>query len=176
MMYNSVILTNIYCHIMTHSAFFGHVRPMTLADVADVAYIEQRVQSHPWSVRQFTDAVSTYQCTVLQVQQKVVGFCILQTVLDEANLLLIAIHPDEQGKGLGAELLAQSLQRLEPTPVQVFLEVRQSNLSAIRLYEKLGFHQIDLRKNYYPCLDGRREHAVIMVKSNVDSFQALFSR
>ena len=102
------------------------------------------------------------------------GFCILQPVLDEANLLLMAIHPNQQGKGFGYELLDYSIQQLKNNPVQIFLEVRESNIPAIHLYEKTGFHQIDLRKNYYPNIDGSKEHAVIMVKTCTDDFAALF--
>ncbi|PWF32529.1 ribosomal-protein-alanine N-acetyltransferase, partial [Yersinia pestis] len=82
----------------------------------------------------------------------------LQPVLDEANLLLMAIDPAQQGQGLGYQLLEASVAMLKNNPVQIFLEVRESNLAAIKLYEKSGFHQIDLRKNYYPNSNGSREH------------------
>lgn len=150
------------------------IRPMTSADVTEIVRIEQAVQSHPWTVQQFRDALTHYRCTVIEQKQQLVGFCILQQVLDEASLLLIAIAPHAQGQGLGTILLSESLQRLQPTPLQIFLEVRQSNQVAIALYEKLGFHQIDVRKNYYPNSQGGREHAIIMVKSNAEHFQDLF--
>lgn len=86
-------------------------------------------------------------------------------MLDEANLLLMAIDPQMQGKGLGYQLLETSIERLENQPVQIFLEVRESNKAAIGLYEKTGFHQIDVRRNYYPTQEGGRENAVIMVKA-----------
>jgi ribosomal-protein-alanine N-acetyltransferase len=111
---------------------------------------------------------------VIEQAGQVVGFCILQPVLDEANLLLMAIHPNQQGKGLGYQLLEQSITLLKNQPVQIFLEVRESNQAAIALYEKSGFHQIDLRKNYYPCPKGGREHAIIMVKACSDDFAQLF--
>ena len=63
---------------------------------------------------------------------------------------------------------------LKNDPVQVFLEVRESNIAAIKLYEKSDFHQIDMRKNYYPQADGSREHAIIMVKACSDDFSKLF--
>lgn len=147
---------------------------MQQADVNAVAQIEKLVQSHPWSTKQFQDAVGSYQCTVIEQAGQVVGFCILQPVLDEANLLLMAIHPNQQGKGLGYQLLEQSITLLKNQPVQIFLEVRESNQAAIALYEKSGFHQIDLRKNYYPCPKGGREHAIIMVKACSDDFAQLF--
>ena len=147
---------------------------MQESDIGRVTEIERLVQTHPWSRQQFQESLASYQCTVYEQANQVVGFCILQPVLDEANLLLMAIHPSQQGKGLGYELLDHSIQQLKNNPVQVFLEVRESNLAAIRLYEKTDFHQIDLRKNYYPNLDGSKEHAVIMVKTCTDDFAALF--
>ncbi|MCJ8162126.1 ribosomal protein S18-alanine N-acetyltransferase [Acinetobacter zhairhuonensis] len=150
------------------------IRLMQHSDVNAVAQIEKLVQSHPWTISQFQDAVESYQSTVIEQAGQVVGFCILQPVLDEANLLLMAIHPNQQGKGLGFQLLELSIALLKNQPVQIFLEVRESNQAAIALYEKAGFHQIDLRKNYYPSPNGGREHAIIMVKACTDDFAQLF--
>ncbi|MCO8097927.1 ribosomal protein S18-alanine N-acetyltransferase [Acinetobacter lwoffii] len=150
------------------------IRLMQAADVEVVAKIEKSVQSHPWTLKQFEDAVTAYQSTVIEVQGQVAGFCILQPVLDEANLLLMAIDPAQQGQGLGYQLLEASVVMLKNNPVQIFLEVRESNQAAIKLYEKSGFHQIDLRKNYYPNANGSREHAIIMVKACTDDFASLF--
>ena len=150
------------------------IRLMQDADVQQVYDIERRVQSHPWTIKQFQESIAAYQSTVIERQGKVVGFCILQPVLDEANLLLMAIDPSQQGKGLGFQLLDESIALLKNKPIQIFLEVREGNHPAIRLYEKADFHQIDLRKNYYPNADGTREHAIIMVKACIDDFAALF--
>ena len=150
------------------------IRLMQAADVEAVAKIERSVQSHPWTLKQFQDAVTAYQSTVIEVQGQMAGFCILQPVLDEANLLLMAIDPAQQGQGLGYQLLEASVVMLKNNPVQIFLEVRESNQAAIKLYEKSGFHQIDLRKNYYPNSNGSREHAIIMVKACTDDFASLF--
>ncbi|WP_180170501.1 ribosomal protein S18-alanine N-acetyltransferase [Acinetobacter sp. YH12027] len=150
------------------------IRLMQDADVQQVYDIERRVQSHPWTIKQFQESIAAYQSTVIERQGKVVGFCILQPVLDEANLLLMAIDPGQQGKGLGFQLLDESIALLKNNPIQIFLEVREGNKPAIRLYEKADFHQIDLRKNYYPNADGTREHAIIMVKACIDDFAALF--
>lgn len=151
------------------------IRLMQESDLDSVVAIERLVQTHPWSKQQFQESLASYQCTVYEQANQVVGFCILQPVLDEANLLLMAIHPNQQGKGLGYILLDHSIQQLKNNPIQIFLEVRESNTAAIRLYEKTDFHQIDLRKNYYPNPDGSREHAVIMVKTCTDDFAALFN-
>jgi [ribosomal protein S18]-alanine N-acetyltransferase len=150
------------------------IRLMQATDVYAVAEIEKLVQSHPWTLKQFEEAVTGYQSTVLEQNGQVLGFCILQPVVDEANLLLMAIDPRQQGKGLGFQLLDASLAMLKNNPVQIFLEVRESNIAAIKLYEKADFHQIDLRKNYYPKPGGGKEHAIIMVKMCSDDFSMLF--
>lgn len=150
------------------------IRLMQHSDVQQVFAIEKLVQSHPWTLKQFEESIDSYQSTVIERQGQVVGFCILQPVVDEANLLLMAIHPSQQGKGLGYQLLDESIALLKNNPVQIFLEVRESNVAAVRLYEKSDFHQIDLRKNYYPNPDGTREHAIIMVRACSDDFAALF--
>jgi len=95
-------------------------------------------------------------------------------VLDEANLLLMAIDPKYQGKGLGFQLLDQSVELLGDGCVMVFLEVRQSNATAIGLYEKAGFHQMGVRKNYYPAdralFANGKEDAVLMALTRGNPF------
>ncbi|MBJ8446185.1 ribosomal protein S18-alanine N-acetyltransferase [Acinetobacter bereziniae] len=150
------------------------IRLMQASDLHVVAEIENQVQSHPWKISQLEESITSYVSTVIEQNNQVVGFCILQPVLDEANLLLMAIHPSQQGRGLGYQLLEESITLLKNNPVQIFLEVRESNQAAIALYEKSGFHQIDLRKNYYPNKDGSHEHAIIMVKTCSDDFSKLF--
>ena len=139
------------------------IRIMQASDIDTVCRIEQQVQFHPWTATQFADSVERYQSTVVEQDGKILGFCIMQKVLDEANLLLMAIAPKYQGNGFGAKILNDAINRLGSKCVQVFLEVRESNHAAIALYEKVGFHQIDLRKNYYPAPNRQKEHAVIMV-------------
>lgn len=115
------------------------IRIMQNTDVDIAVQIEKSVQTHPWSRQQFIESLNSYQCTVIESQNRVVGFCILQPVLDEANLLLMAVDPKMQGQGLGYELLSASIEKLENQPVQIFLEVRESNKAAIGLYEKQVF-------------------------------------
>ena len=58
------------------------IRTMQASDVDSVAQIEKLVQTHPWSRQQFIESLNSYQCTVIESQNRVVGFCILQPVLD----------------------------------------------------------------------------------------------
>ena len=86
----------------------------------------------------------------------------LSAVLDEATLCNIAIAPAHQGKGMGKLLLNELMSQLKEKGVlTLWLEVRESN-PARWLYEKQGFNEVDIRKNYYPKPDGGRENAVVM--------------
>ncbi len=144
-------------------------------DIAQVASIERQVEYQPWNEQQFLESLQVGQhCTVMTDREKVIGFCILQPVLDEANLLLMAIDPLYQRQGLGLSLLEHSIDRLGEHCVMVFLEVRQSNHAAILLYEKLGFHQMGIRKNYYPAdralFAAGKEDAVLMAVTRGNPF------
>lgn len=144
-------------------------RTMQSSDLEAVVAIERQVQFHPWNKQQFLDSLTTAShCSVLEQAGQVIGFCILQTVVDEANLLLMAIDPAHQGKGYGYILLEQAVEALGERCVMVFLEVRVSNQAAIGLYEKLGFHQVGTRRGYYPSATGREDAAVMaLTRDNI---------
>lgn len=84
-------------------------------------------------------------------------------VLDEVELLLVATHPDSLKQGYAARLMQQSFKALQVK--KVFLEVRESNFSARKLYEKLGFLPYNTRKNYYKD----QETAVLYVKELIQA-------
>lgn len=93
---------------------------------------------------------------------KVIAYIFVMIVLDEATILNITVDPDHQGKGMGRQLLQYVKTALsQKGVVSIFLEVRESNRAALALYESEGFHEIDVRKNYYPTKNGR-EDAIIM--------------
>lgn len=132
------------------------------------AAFEIQCQSHlfPWSEKTFSDCLdSNYFAVQLKNSAEVQGFYIGLKILDEATLMDIAVAPKWRGQGLGQQLLTEFLlhcRRLDTA--DVWLEVRASNQSAIRLYEKSQFEVIDVRKNYYPTLEGK-ENALVMKKS-----------
>ena len=137
---------------------------MQLVDCALVAEINQRASNYPWTASQFEESFKSHSAMVLVYDENVVGFAVFNTVIDEACLLNIAIHPQYQRLGLACHLLEHGLKKeIDRGAEQCYLEVRESNQSAIKLYEKLGFAKTGLRKNYYPLKQGR-EHAVIMAK------------
>ena len=88
----------------------------------------------------------------------------------DEELLSITIRPDSTRQGLGKQLMQEVLTgAARRNAEQIFLEVRESNLGAIRLYEQMGFKMVGMRKNYYLIPSdmitrrpAAREHALLM--------------
>jgi ribosomal-protein-alanine N-acetyltransferase len=132
------------------------MRAMALADVEAVLSIEQAVQAYPWTRGNFMDALSQgYICTVDELEGKIRGYAILMPVLQEAELLNIAVVNGQQRKGLGRAMLLKMLDvARERNILRVFLEVRASNVAALALYRSAGFSEIGLRVGYYQNTNG----------------------
>lgn len=124
-------------------------RTMQDTDLSLVIGIESRAFSHPWPPKAFED-VLTMRPWVLVVDGILVGYIFYHTVIDEAVILNFAIDPDLQGMGHGEHLLSTTLELLQKEGLTNFyLDVRQSNASAIALYNKYGFIPLGIRRNYY---------------------------
>lgn len=126
--------------------------------------IEQAAHLVPWSKGTLlNNQGERYLNLKLSEQGNIVAFAICQTVLDEATLFNIAVEPRFQGKGYGKRLLSELILQLKQQSVlTLWLEVRESNQPAQRLYHSLGFNEVTTRKNYYPTPEGGRENAVVM--------------
>nr|WP_290039452.1 ribosomal protein S18-alanine N-acetyltransferase [Psychromonas sp. 14N.309.X.WAT.B.A12] len=136
---------------------------MAISDLPDVLTIESAAHSHSWSEKLFMSNLGKrYINHVLLLNDKIVGYFIASYVAGEVTLLNIAIAPEYQGQGLGKALLIylQGFSR-ELAQQEIWLEVRASNQTAIKLYQKLGFVEVDIRPAYYPT-DNGREDAIIM--------------
>ncbi|MBS0855258.1 MULTISPECIES: ribosomal protein S18-alanine N-acetyltransferase [unclassified Tatumella] len=125
--------------------------------------IEQRCHAFPWSAATFAgNQGERYLNYRIDADGKMAGFAITQIVLDEASLFNIAVDPDFQRRGYARQLLEHLINELAARGVlTLWLEVRESNLSAIALYEQLGFNQVSRRPRYYPTATGR-EDALLM--------------
>ncbi|MDH2997955.1 ribosomal-protein-alanine N-acetyltransferase [Pasteurellaceae bacterium LFhippo2] len=126
--------------------------------------IEQQAHLVPWTKGTLlNNQGERYLNLKLSADNQIVAFAICQKVLDEATLFNIAVAPQAQGKGYGKQLLAELIEQLKQQGIlTLWLEVRQSNSTALNLYTSLGFNEVDIRKNYYPTTDGKRENAVVM--------------
>ncbi|TCK01568.1 [SSU ribosomal protein S18P]-alanine acetyltransferase [Volucribacter psittacicida] len=133
-------------------------------DFKQLYQIEQLAHLVPWSLGTLkNNQGENYLNLKLSQQNQIVAFAICQTVLDEATLFNLAVHPDWQQQGLGKQLLQHLFQQLRQQGIAtLWLEVRQSNHIAHHLYQQMGFNEIDIRKNYYPTPTGERENAIIM--------------
>jgi len=139
------------------------LRPMQMADLDAVMVIEPTIYTHPWTRGNFSDSINSgYSAWVLEGNQTIIGYALLMMVLDEAHLLNLSVAKQQQKQGLGRYLLEHMLQIAKNhKAANMFLEVRPSNISAIALYENIGFCEMAVRRGYYPALDGR-EDAVLM--------------
>lgn len=138
-------------------------RAMTPADLEAVADLTHRADPFGWTLRNFSDAhASGNTLTVLTVDGVTSGIAAVMHVLDESELLEIAVQPTMQGRGYGKALLAQAIALARRNgAVRMFLEVRESNARARKMYTSFGFEETGRRKNYYPTEDGR-EDAILM--------------
>ncbi len=97
-------------------------------------------------------------------RETVVGFSLVRTVVDESELLLIAVLPSDQGRGVGSLLLDHFIGRAREEGVRrVHLEVRDGN-PAIDMYRAAGFTPIGRRRNYYHATNGKRYDAITLAK------------
>ncbi len=138
-------------------------RLMRTSDLDAVMVIEPTIYSHPWTRGNFADSLAFgHSCWVMMDGAELVGYALMYLVLDEAHLLNFSVAKPHQGRGLGRMLLAHMIAKAKSYGANnMFLEVRPSNKNAIALYEKVGFNEMAVRRNYYPATGGR-EDAILM--------------
>lgn len=113
----------------------------------------------PWSLEQIAASLENPHSHYLLLKEKEqwLGYLSYQAILDEAEITQLVILPACQCQGLGHYLMKAFIAQAQKRKLKhVFLEVRASNERARRLYEKVGFEQVSVRKNYYhqPIEDG----------------------
>lgn len=139
------------------------IRPMLESDVTTVVALEREAYLFPWSEGIFRDCLRVgYLCRVIDLAGTVVGFGIMSAGAGEAHVLNICVRSDLRCRGIGARMLAYLLDRAYAAGMlEAFLEVRPSNLAAIRLYQAAGFEQVGTRRGYYQAVGGREDAAVL---------------
>jgi len=122
----------------------------------------------PWSTAQLqAQLVSDKGLNFgLLLDGQLVGFVFYQCLFEQAEILQIAIDPSYQQRGLAVRLLLSSFALIQQQKIEaVLLEVRKSNLAAIKLYKRLSFTLDGKRKGYYPSdVNGQREDALLFTK------------
>jgi ribosomal-protein-alanine N-acetyltransferase len=139
------------------------IRPMMEIDLPEVAQVEQQSYAFPWSENIFRDCLRVgYTCRALDLSGQIIGYGVMSLGAGEAHILNVCVRNEFRNLGFGKRLLEHLLERAGASGVaEAFLEVRPSNLSAIRLYQRLGFEQIGIRRGYYQAPDGREDAIVL---------------
>ena len=133
-----------------------------------VARVEQSAYDHPWSAGNFHDSVKAdYHAQMLTAgvapAAELIGYFVAMRGVDEVHLLNITVAPTYQRQGWGHVMLdALTLWARGQGAQWLWLEVRLSNVHAKTLYERYGFREVGLRRNYYPAFAGQREDAIVM--------------
>ena len=140
------------------------IESMNSSHVAQIALLEKICFSDPWSEKSIASELDNKLAFWLVAVEgdTVAGYIGSQTVMDETDMMNVAVHPDFRRQGIAEALITGLVEHLKTIGSHCLtLEVRASNAPAIALYEKLGFSKIGRRKNYYR---NPREDALILRK------------
>jgi ribosomal-protein-alanine N-acetyltransferase len=139
-------------------------------DLPAIVEIERATFPDPWSRMSFLNALDHSRMRVIvataAADTRIVGYTVSVYVADEGELANIAVAADNRGKGVGGALLSNAVSEgWRRGARQIFLEVRESNQVARRLYERAGFRETMRRPRYY---SGPVEDAIVMVVRRSD--------
>jgi [ribosomal protein S18]-alanine N-acetyltransferase len=140
------------------------LRRLREADLDRVTALEARCHESPWSRGQFADSLAAgHLAWVLEDGRTLLGYLVAMLGVDEMHLLDITVDPARRGEGHARRLLTELADacRAARAPL-LWLEVREGNAAARRLYEAWGFEPVGRRKGYYARVDGVREDALVM--------------
>jgi len=135
---------------------------MQPGDLPEVLGIEQASCPMPWSETLFYNEIRNPKSMprVAKIEGRAAGYLCSSLIVDEGHILNLAVHPDFRGLGVASALIQDMIDHLRQEGCRfIFLEVRNSNAAAKKIYEKFNFKFIGIRKNYYAT---PAEDAVIM--------------
>ncbi len=133
---------------------------MTPEDLSNL-HMASFVSPRPWSEAEFADLLASPMVFLLTESD---GFLLARVVADEAELLTLAVRPQERRKGIGRRLVSEFLSASRSRgATRAFLEVSTENPAAIMLYRAVGFQDAGRRKNYFRAADGPSADALVML-------------
>ncbi|MEK9649941.1 MAG: ribosomal protein S18-alanine N-acetyltransferase [Gammaproteobacteria bacterium] len=123
----------------------------TFDDFSRIHAIDIETNISPWTLDQIKSSFQAGHIALKATfEAELIGFLIYEPIFPEAHLLSIAVESKHQSNGIGKLLLKTLLQQAKAQDIKiVYLEVRQSNYKAIKLYESLGFIKDAIRVAYY---------------------------
>ena len=139
------------------------IREATIVDIPAVSRIEEKSFPKPWGKNAFMfELVKSYsRFFVAEIEGRVVGYIVCWIFGDELYIANVAVELCQRGRGIGEALVLKAIECAKESGCKcVTLEVRKTNISALRLYKKLGFKVVGIRKGMYS--DG--EDGLVMEK------------
>jgi ribosomal-protein-alanine N-acetyltransferase len=135
------------------------ISAMTVDDLQEVLEIERSSFTTPWSETSFFNELKNPRSIskVARLGGRIAGYLCASRIIDEGHILTFAVHPEFRSRGIASALIRDILDQLKGEGCRfVCLEVRASNCGARKMYEKFGFRELGVRKNYYlsPVEDG----------------------
>lgn len=155
-----------------------HITDMKTEDIDDVVQIESEAYGeHHWAKSSFYDEMNNnlakYYCAK-NSENVTVAYAGTWNIIDEGHITTIAVKPEFKRKHIGEALIVKIIENCYNSKIKYLtLEVRESNIPAIKLYEKYGFKSLGTRKGYY---QDNNENALIMWTENIfyDKFKSLY--
>ena len=147
-----------------------HFRELLPEDAEGVAAVERESFPTPWSREDFwREASNDFACYIVALEEaEIIGFGGCWISFEEAQVTNIALTSVQRGRGLGKVLMTRLMCAAAARGAErMTLEVRPSNMPALRLYERLGFTAIGVRKKYYQDND---EDAILMWHTKLKEF------
>jgi ribosomal-protein-alanine N-acetyltransferase len=134
------------------------------SDLSQLAQMHAAAFATAWTenaLRDLLDAPGTFAFACDE------GFIVVRAAADEAEILTLAVRPQQRRRGLGTMMVREAAAHAHQQGSRhLFLEVAQSNGSALALYERLGFAEVGRRKAYYAVAPGKYDDALIL-RSNL---------
>ena len=141
-----------------------NIRTAELEDLNEIYNIEKKVFNDYWSLDLIKSEIiekKYSRVTVLELKKKIIGYIFQRKIYDENHIINLAIDIPYQHKEYGKFLLMKILEK-DSNDTNVFLEVKEANLPAVKLYIDLGFEEVDRKERYYS--DG--SNAIFMLRKN----------
>lgn len=136
-----------------------------LSDLPEIAALESEIFSDAWSLKSLEETWNQKNAVIFaaKTEEKIAGYLIFYYVLDEGEIARIATATSVRRQGAAGRLFREFVSFCQDQQItRIMLEVRESNEAARRFYEKCGFKEDGIRKNYY---ENPQENAILMSKN-----------
>lgn len=127
-------------------------RMMNAGDISQVAAIENEIFSIPWSEQAFAESLNNDNTIFIVADEEgeICAYCGIYISFECGNISNVAVKEEFRNRHIATEMLKELMKQAgEKNVTDITLEVRQTNVAAIKLYEKLGFKEEGIRKNFY---------------------------